>query len=174
MKKLVIIIGMFLIGTCCLSVHAQTSKADKKAAKAADLKRMIESKRFIFTANQALPMGGSMVNLTSINYDLKLSNDTLTAFLPYFGVSYSAPLNPAEGGIKFTTTKFDYKVVQKKNGNYEVSFAPQNINPRTPADVTNMYLTVTASGYATLQVISLNRQGISFTGWLEDIKPKKL
>ena len=173
MKNIIRIIGVLLIAICSISVQAQkATKADKKAAKAANLKNMIESKSYIFKANQAYPMGGGQVNLTSSNYDLKLSNDTLTAFLPYYGVSYSAPINPTEGGIKFTTTKFDYKVVQKKNGNYQVTFKPKNLNPRTPEDVVNMYLTVSQGGYATLQVISINRQGISFNGWLEEVKTK--
>lgn len=172
MKNIIKIISVLLIVVSTLSVQAQNTKADKKAAQAADLKRLIDSKKYKFIANQAYPMGGNMINLTSSNYDLKLANDTLTAFLPYYGVAYSAPVNAIDGGIKFTTTKFDYKVVQKKNGSYEINIKLNNADVRGSGDVNKMFLTVSPGGYASLQVISTNRQGISFSGWLQEIKSK--
>ena len=156
-----------------LSVHAQTRRADKNAIKAADIKLLVESKKYLFVANQAFPMGGSMINLTSANFDLKLANDTLTTFLPYYGVVYSAPINAADGGVKLTTTKFAYKAVLKKNGSYEIDIKPTNPEVRGPGDVNRMILNVSPDGYATLQVFSVNRQGILFNGWLEKIKPEK-
>ncbi len=156
-----------------ISAQAQTSKADKQSAKAADLKRIIDSKSYIFAANQAYPMGGGMINLTGINFDLKLANDTLTTFLPYYGVAYSAPLNPMDGGIKLTTTKFNYKVDQKKNGTYQIEIRPINPEVRGSGDVNWMVLSVSAGGYATLQVFCFNRQPITFNGWLQDASPKK-
>ena len=155
-----------------IEVQGQTTKADKKAAKAADLKRIVDGKSYVFRVNQALPMSGQMINLTSSYYDLKLANDSLTAFLPYYGVSYSAPLNPTEGGIKFTTTKFENKVTIKKNGNIQINLKPKDLGTRPPKDVAYMVLTVSPGGYTSLQVISINRQLISFTGMLEEVKPK--
>jgi len=174
MKDIIKNICLLLMVLSTLSVHAQTSKADKNAAKAADLKRLIDSKSYIFLANQAFPMGGGMINLTGINFDLKLANDTLTTFLPYYGVAFSAPINPTEGGIKLTTTKFSHKPVQKKNGSYEITIKPINPEVRGAADVNWMVLNISPSGYGILQVFSFNRQPISFNGWLEEVKPKKL
>jgi hypothetical protein len=173
MKSIIKNIGLLLMIMFTLSVHAQTSKADKNAAKAADLKRLIDSKKYLFIANQAFPMGGSMINLTGVNFDLKLANDTLTAFLPYYGVAFSGPINPNDGGIKLTTTRFNYKVVHKKNGNYQIEIRPINPEVRGSGDVNWMILNVSRGGYATLQVFSFNRQPISFTGWLQDVNPKK-
>lgn len=172
MKNIIKTIGILLISICCLSVQAQTSKADKKAAKLADLKRIIDGKNFVFKVNQAMPLSGQMINLTSSFYDLKLANDSLTAFLPYFGVSYSAPIDPTQGGIKFTTTKFEQKITQKKNGNIVVDLKPIGLGIRPPSDVAYMVLTTSPGGYASLQVILVNRQSISFTGILEEVKVK--
>ena len=193
MKKLLntsyaILICLFCVGTST----AQNAKAEKKAEKTAELKRIVEGKNYVFKANSANPTGNSSVqvsgssiqagNLASMmgggsialtgTYDLTLSNDTLTAFLPYYGVAYTAPLNPTEGGIKFKTTKFDYKVTEKKNGNIEISFKPLDLQQRAPGDVQRMIMTVSAGGYANLQITLLNRQPISFTGTLEEVKPK--
>lgn len=173
MKNIIKIICLLIMVFFTISVQAQTTKANKKAAKAADLKRLIDSKKYLFIANQAMPMGGSMINLTSSNFDLKLANDTLTTFLPYYGVAYSAPLHPTDGGIKLTTTKFTYKVDQKKNGTYQIEIRPINPEVRGSGDVNWMILSVSPGGYATLQVFSFNRQPISFTGWLQDANPKK-
>jgi hypothetical protein len=173
MKNIIKHTCLLLIVLFTLSAHAQTSKADKNAVKAAELKRLVESKEYLFIANQAFPMGGSSINLTNSNFDLKLAGDTLTAFLPYYGVAYSAPINAADGGIKLTTTKFSYKVVQKKNGAYQIDIKPVNADVRGSGDVNWMVLNVSPGGYASLQVFSFNRQPITFNGWLQDASPKK-
>ena len=189
-----IIFAMLVCISCVATSAAQNTKADKKAENAAELKRIINGKRYVFRANFALPMGsasvrvsgfsmpmnnianamnGGSVPLTS-SYDLTLSNDTLTAFLPYYGVAYTAPpMNSNEGGVKFTTTKFEYKVTEKKNGNIEIFFKPLNLDQRAPSDVQRMTLTVSAGGFANLQITLLNRQPISYSGRLEEYMPKK-
>jgi hypothetical protein len=196
MKSLLNILYTLLV--CLLFVGtsmAQGTKAEKNAEKAAELKRIVNGKSYVFKANFALPMGSASVQMSGFNtmqmnnianamngasvpltstYDLTLSNDSLTAFLPYYGVAYTAPpMGSIEGGVKFTTTKFDYKVTEKKNGNIEILIKPLDLTPRAPSDVQRMILTVSASGFANLQIILVNRQPISYTGTLEEIKPKK-
>lgn len=163
-----VLLFIFCIGT---SNAQNMTKAEKKAKQATELKNLIDSKNYIFKATLANPLNGSQMQLTS-SYDLKLTNDSLIAYLPYFGQAYLAPINATEGGIKFTATKFDYTAIQKKNGNFEVYFEPKNLNPRAPSDVAKMYLTVSSGGYSTLQVICINRQSISFSGRVEEITPK--
>ena len=193
MKTLKNIFYTLVVCLVCVGTStAQTTKADKKAARAADIKRIIDAKSYVFKANFAMPMSnssvqisgpsmpnnianamsGAPISLTS-TYDLTLSNDTLTAFLPYYGVAYSAPMNATDAGIKFTTTKFDYTVAEKKKGNIQILFKPLNLQPRAPSDVQRMILTVSEGGYATLQITLLTRQQISFSGTVEEIKPKK-
>jgi hypothetical protein len=122
--------------------------------------------------NIANALNGSSISLTS-SYDLKLSNDTLTAYLPYYGVAYTAPpMSTTEAGVKFTTTKFDYRVTEKKNGTVEVFFKPLDLQPRAPSDVQRMTLSVSEGGYANLQITLLNRQPITFTGTVEEVKSK--
>lgn len=187
MKKLSNIFYALLVCLFCAGTSAaQTTKLQKKAEKVAEIKRIVDGRNFIFKANFAMPLSASSIPAGSLsmgsnsaaislssNYDLTLSHDTLAAFLPYYGVAYSAPLDSREGGIKFTTTKFDYDVKEKKNGNIEVLFKPIGLNPRVPSDAQKLMLIVSPGGYADLRVILLNRQSISFTGTIEEIKPKK-
>lgn len=191
------LINIFCAGLICLaftgSVQAQT-KAEIKAQKAADLKRIIDGKSYVFRANAAMPtnvagiqvsggslgpnsianqLNGGLINLTS-SYDVKLTNDTLTAYLPYFGQAFSAPINNAnDGGIKFTSTKFDYTVTQKKKGGFEIMIRPNDLQPRAPSDVLQMILSVGEGGWASLQITLLTRQRISFSGIVDEVKPKQ-
>ena len=98
--------------------------------------------------------------LTSV-YDLKVSSDTVVSDLPYYGRAFVAPIDPAEGGIHFTSTQFTYTIKEKKKGGWDVSIVPKDIH-----DVREMQLSVSEAGYATLQVTSNNRQLITFTGYL--------
>lgn len=168
----------------CVTGAAAQNKSESKADKAAELKRVLDAKRYIFRANIAYPQADqALMNLNfpqgsaasiplNYNYDLTLSNDTLSAFLPYYGRAFTAPTNPTEGGIKFKTTKFDYTSTAKKNGTLQIIFKPQGMDIRGPSDVFRMVLTVSPGGYANLQVICTNRAPISFSGMVEEIKPK--
>lgn len=148
---------------------AQATKETKKIAKHAEITKMIIDARYIFEANYANPMRGGQKQLTS-PYDLKVTKDTITAFLPYFGRSYIAP-DPAttEGGIKFTSTNFSYSSKQTKNGNWNILIKPKDKNITDWRDVQQLTLSISTNGYATLDVISTHRDPISFYGTVEPI-----
>lgn len=146
-------------------VHAQDVKENKKE-KATSIKTLLDSKSFVFKAQSALPTIGTTRQLTS-DYDLRLTGDTLQSYLPYFGRAYQAPINPADGGIRFTSTEFEYKLVEQKKGRYEV-----DIRPKDEKDVRIMHLSVSKNGYASLQVLSNNRQPITFNGYVTAVRKK--
>ena len=104
-------------------------------------------------------MRGRVVQLTSL-YDLKVSGDSMIAQLPYFGRAYSAPINPSDNGINFTSVTFDYQVAFRKK-RWEIS-----IKPKDAPNVNEMNLIIYSNGRASLQVTSNNRQPISFDGVL--------
>ncbi len=135
-----------------IPVYAQST--DKTAA----IQSLVESKNYVFRAQMALPQSGQPRNLTSI-YDLKISSDAIVSDLPYFGRAY-APVDPNEGGIQFTSKDFTYTSKPKKKGGWEITIKPNDIK----ADVRQMWLTITTTGYATLRVIANNRNPISFSG----------
>lgn len=124
------------------------------------LKEMVETRRFVFKAQTAYPLSGQMRQLTS-DYDLRFAGDSLISFLPYFGRAYSAPINTQEGGIKFTSTDYEYKATSGKKGGWQITIKPKDIR-----DVRQLNLTISAKGYASLQVSSNDRQSISFNGYV--------
>ena len=127
------------------------------------LQKMLTSKHFVFKAQTVLPLRGSTRNLTS-DYDLKLSGDSLVSYLPYFGRAYFAPLDPTENGLQFTSTDFTYNVQKKKKG-WDITILPKDTR-----DVRQMFLSVSNSGYARLQVTSNSRDGIAFNGYIDKMK----
>jgi hypothetical protein len=124
------------------------------------IKKHMEAKSYVFIAQSVSPMRGSMRQLTP-EYDLRISPDSIIAWLPYFGRAYSAPLNSSEGGIKFTSTNFNYTVVNRNKGGWDIKIKTKDVT-----DINQLFLTVFANGSASLQVISNNRDPISFSGYI--------
>ncbi|GAB2981181.1 hypothetical protein GCM10027049_16300 [Mucilaginibacter puniceus] len=169
MKNIIKIIGAILISMLCLSVQAQTTKTDKKAAEKAHIKNLVESKRYVFVANYIMPLRGGGFG-TSSYYDMKVTKDTISTFLPYFGQASMSNYGSIDNGIHFTSTKFTYKSIIKKNGNWEIVIVPLDKNRgNDPLGVRNMILNISGDGYATLQVNNLNRDAISFNGRIQEI-----
>ena len=126
---------------------------------------LVRSKSFRFVAQSAMPLRGRTIQLTS-QYFMKVMPDTIICDLPYYGRAYSAPIDPTEGGINFTSTDFDYDVANRKKGGWDIT-----IKPKDTRDVRQLTLTVSENGYGTLIALSNNRQQISYYGQIEAIKP---
>lgn len=127
---------------------------------AATVKRIVEAKNYIFQAQVVTSRYGPPTpgrTLTS-DYDFTVKPDSIISFLPFFGRAFIAPTNPAEGGIKFTSTQFDYTAKRRKKS-WEIT-----IRPKDNRDVQAVYLDITDSGNAQLRVNSYNREPISFAG----------
>jgi hypothetical protein len=142
-----------------------TTAASGQDQDASGIQQAIETKNFIFKASSATPQRGRMRQLTS-EYELVVRPDTIISFLPYFGRAFTAPINPSEGGIKFTSTDFTYNAGEKKKRRWDIQ-----INPKDVSDVTTLYLTIFDNGSASLRVNSINRTAISFNGFVKEGKP---
>lgn len=167
LKPLKIISIIIILFAYVFNGNAQDSKADKKAAQAALITKIVTEQNYKFTAQSVTPMGGRYRQLTT-DYNVKVSKDTVTSDLPYFGRSYSADIGSTEGGIHFTATDFEYQVTERKKGGWDIIIKPKDVK-----DVQQLSLTVFDSGSASLQVTSTNRQPISFNGYVSERKNKK-
>jgi len=151
--------------SCASQKTAAGSKPDYAA--------MVDSRRFTFKAQTVIPTEDSRFNprfmlpngnnlyQLSAGYDIKITPDSVIAYLPFFGRSFTAPVDPTKGGIRFTSTDFDYKQSIKKK-NYQIT-----ITPKDDREVRSLFLTITPSGYAYVQVLSMNKTPISFNGIIE-------
>jgi len=172
MKNLKLFCVLLIVGIGVNLSFVQATKIDKKAEKIAKIRRLITSGNYVFVANYAIPMAMPARNLTS-NYDVTITKDNLDVYLPYFGRAYAAPRDLTDGGIKLKTSNFDYKAVEKKKG-WEIKITPQDKNnPPGVKDVRSLSLSVSSDGYASLHVTSLNKQPISFNGYIDEIPKDK-
>jgi hypothetical protein len=152
-KKFTILAFIFAAFIAQLNiVFAQDNKAV--------IAKKIQDGNFVFIAQSVAPSQG-MIRQLSPDYDLRVSSDSVIAYLPYFGRAYSAPIGVSEGGIKFTSTKFKYIQRDRKKGGWDIIIKPADTD-----DVKQLLLTVFQNGSAFLQVTSVNRQLISFNGYI--------
>lgn len=159
-----------------IASHAY-SQTDKTTTK-----KIVEEKNYTFVATSAMPLaaadiskilnsmpggqGGGVINLSGSGYTLKVTADSVVAYLPYYGRSYQAPLNPSEGGINFNSKKFTYSKTQGKKGSYTV-----NIDTKDgTGENYRLVLNISSNGYAILVANSIYKQPITYQGFLKEPK----
>lgn len=159
LTKLTLIFLMLIIFSSCA-----TQK--EKQTRVTLVDSLIKSNDFKFVAQQANPLRGGLISsrLTQLDgsYFLKISKDTINCYLPYFGVAQQAPYGSTENGIQFISTAFSYDKINKEKGSYQITIIPKNTEKAS-----KLFLSITESGYAILNVNSNNRDAISFTGNIE-------
>lgn len=142
-----------------LASCGSAQNAAQKEAAAAKIRQQIQDFDFTFNATYAYPMGYKSIYLSPY-YTVKVSQDTVKAYLPYYGRAYVAPMDPSRGGINFTSTKFDYRVKEgKKDGNWQVEIKTKD----TDREIL-LNFDIWDNGSAKLDVTDPNRQPISFQG----------
>lgn len=157
----------FILGNTVIYGQEKKSKKQRREEQAAKIEKLVESQNYVFIAQRALPMSGRSIDLTS-SYDLRVSPEEISAYLPFFGRAYVAPMNPTEGGIKFKSDNFDYSAEPaKKGGGRNVRIVPKDTQQRY-----ELTLRITTSGSATLSVSDPSRQSISFNGYIDEQKER--
>ncbi len=127
----------------------------------AQVDSLVNNKHFTFKAERMQPLRARQRYLTS-EYFLRVAGDSLISALPYFGRAYAAPINPEDAGYDFTSTSFTYNAVPKKKGSYQIT-----IKTTDKINTVTFVLTVYNNGNAYLQITSVNREAISFNGYLK-------
>lgn len=153
-----VVILFSLLTLAGLKGMGQPDADQKKQEQAAQLKSWIESKKFSFHAISATSMKGRTRQLTG-EYFLKIDNDNLQVFLPYYGRSYTTSYPPTDLSVEFNTTDFIYEYAAAKKSGWDIDIKPKN---QTSASRIN--LSVTSSGYCTVRVQSNSREPISYYG----------
>lgn len=122
--------------------------------------KMLKDRVYTFTAQSYTSTTVSQRQLTD-DYSLRIKSDSVIGLLPYYGQSYSAQINVTDGGLKFSSARFDYDFVEKKKGKCEIT-----IRPKDDRTVQVLFLTVFSDGGAQLQVTSSNREPMTFNGYV--------
>src|SRR5262245_58011350 len=105
MKKAIFPLVAIIFFTSHQSIAQSTEKEQKEAAMTAAIKKMVESKHYMFVPQTMLPQSGRARPVTT-PYDLRVMQDTLSADLPYIGRAYSSDYGSTDNAINFKTTSF--------------------------------------------------------------------
>jgi Domain of unknown function (DUF4251) len=151
----------YLMSLISFLLIANFVSAQDKASESADFKALVDNKSFVFAAQSANPMRGRTIHL-SPGYTMEVSADTVTASLPYYGRAYSAPMNPSDTGIKFTSSEFTYTVKDRKKNGWDVA-----IKAKDGIRSHQIYLTISSNGAASARVLSSDKESISFDGYIQ-------
>ncbi len=164
MKKILVLLLSFIV-TTGISSGKETRRELRKARekeRMEEVLQMVRNKELRFVASTAHPMGG-IIHLTSL-YTLDIVNDSISAWLPFYGVAYSADYGGGEGGIKFNEIARFIDFKEGKKGP-EIS-----MEVKTPREFYRLHLSITRSGSASLIVSGSNKQSINFMGNVEKLK----
>lgn len=161
MKSKWLLKRVLAIGFIALIAYAcgSTQTAAEKEKKATMVRNAVAMSDFTFKATYAYPTGYKSIYLSPF-YDVKVTSDTVTVYLPYYGRAYRAPMNPNEGGYRFTSTDFEYRFEEgRKKGSWNVEIAFHDLDRPV-----SFRFDVWENGTARLNVTDVNRQAISFQG----------
>lgn len=154
-KRLVVsILAVALMGY--LPLLAQNKKETKEKQIAA-VKELVESRNYKINVNRALPMSGSSITLTS-DFNLRVKNDSVFSYLPYYGRAYSIPYGGGKG-LNFEAPLKNYKMKIDRKGRMNICFETQNSE-----DHFKFIINVYENGSTNIDVNMQNRQSISFYG----------
>ncbi len=167
MKKYNLFLFAFSLLLASLMAPGLAQAQKKDSAKIAAMTALVKNQDYTFKAQTVTPLSGRLRQLTSDD-NLQISKDAVVAQLPYFGRAYSAPINSSDAGIQFTSKDFEYTISDKKKGGWNVA-----IKFKDAKDIQLMQLSIFNNGSASLQVISNNRQSISFSGYITESSKKK-
>jgi hypothetical protein len=126
-----------------------------------DYKSTIDSQRYTFEAQSMSPQRTGTRQLSS-GYTIRVTKDTVMVDLPYMGRAYQAGYGSSDGGIKFTSTEFDYTVTEKKKGGWKITIKPKDVSnsPRVNLDVST-------KGFATAYISTTDKTPISYYGTIK-------
>jgi hypothetical protein len=165
-------ITILLLVVFSLPISAQSrnerkeAKQQKKIEAFNEVKAIIDSASYVFTAQKAYPQGGKYVDLTTRRNRLIIRKDTATADLSYFGRAYNIAYAVNNGGIKFDGKMNNYSLSE----NSKKLALIVKFNVSTSNDSFDCTMEVFSRSSANLSVISQNRSHISYDGSIDSYK----
>lgn len=157
---------LLLIPLSILTVQCKPVGTARQSAREAAVKKLLESRMYQFIPQSVQPQAGRSVPIS--NYSLTIRKDSLSSYLPYFGVAHSAPINLNKGPLDFNATNFDYSSQTGKQGSTLIRLKLDNAT-----DAQEFNFIVSSSGYATLNVRFNSRQSISYYGQIRSIPVRR-
>lgn len=165
MKKILLSVGMllFIYSTTVAQNSKKEAKEKRKMEQFQQILDLVDAREYEFIGRKANPAKGRQVDLTTRANYLRISGDTATADMPYFGRAFSGGYSNSGGGIQF-------------NGPMELIDRQQNDKKRRitlkfrvkgDSDTFTCTLAISSMESTSFTVISNTRQSINYSGYLK-------
>ena len=149
-----LILLLVMLSACASKVNISTTKSDVFSK--------VDSRDFSVIFNTAIPQRMQQVHLTS-EYAIRIKNDSIFTFLPYYGVAHVAPYSTNEGGIKISEKITDFSETLSRKGDAKIL----RFKTKSSTIQFQFYLNIFDNGTTTLQVSSYDKDPIHFYGELK-------
>ena len=180
-----ILLGIML--SFMLACSSSKSTQNKNAQNTLD--SLIQSHRFEIKSNRARPTNtmalqqldnaglflngsnASNIDLSTNTNFLRMKNDTVTAFLPFFGERQFGGSYGKSTSIEFEGIPENLEIKPGKKGAYNIRF---NISDKNaPTDNYNVFITLFPNLNSTININSTSRSSIQYIGYVEALDDKK-
>lgn len=171
MKKIAFLLSVVFILTACYSTKELSSRAEnrkyKKLAEQVEIKKAVESRKFIINVNRLYTPGGGRIELVPRSNFVIINGEIASISLGYVGRTYlSRPIS----GINLNGHTLDYKMESNETkGIYNIQMAVQY-----GADKFDVYLTIGNEGYCNISLNNPKIQTVSYSGILVPIADSKI
>jgi hypothetical protein len=126
---------------------------------AQSVKPNLDSQHYVFQPWTAQSLSGPLHHLNADDFTLEITPNKIVSALPYYGRAYVAPMDPTTNVLDFKSGKFTYTLTPGKKDGWIVLIKPQDNQ-----EIQQLLLTISSSGYSSLQVLFINRDPITFNG----------
>ena len=159
MKKYILplLVAVLAVSACgVLSSETREERVAREAREAQMVRKAVETGNFTIDIDRMYPIRG--MSKTVSNYSIKVKDNVLNSYLPFFGQAWRVPYGGGHG-LSFEAPVLNYSVANNGKDGYEI-----RIFVKTDEDEHLYRLTLFDNGRASLDVQSGNRDRISYTG----------
>jgi len=172
--KLLSLLFIFVLASMSTSfaqknkASGKRSKQEEKNAKFLAVKKLIESRNFVFDAERAFPVGGQPIDLMSNPGQLVVQRDMAYAGLPYVGQSHVSTYGTQNVGMNFKGKMRDVRIrVNEKKRKIYFSFRV------TQGDSFNVAMEIGYDAGCSVSIISQRKSSISYSGVVSKYENEK-
>lgn len=157
LKMLLLSLLLMLLISCGSGKNAGFSQVNDYE----ELREVVYNGEFEIENQWAHPLNGSMIDLIGNPNYIRMKNDSVDLFLPYFGVRHmGGDYGGREGGIKFKGVAEELQISEAENNSkIEIEFEAEE-----GTENYDFRITLFPNGNATTYVTSSERNSISYRG----------
>lgn len=158
-KFLILILSFILFQNCGSSIDA---------AKIAETRELVDSRKFEIQHEWLSPMSGNRINLIGNPNYIRFYKDSVDLFLPFFGERFAGAGYNDEGGIVYEGPLKDLQINEEEKDKQVIRFSTDQ-----DTEDLNFIITVYPGGKVNTRVNSSHRSFISYQGEIESLKEEE-